>query len=487
MSEDVLIYVDNVAGNNSNDGTQRRPVATADEAFSRLPSSWRGRAEITFAPNAIAYPITSGTVYLGTPTGPDASSLVLRGGYRDTYPITASGGTEDYLDTAPGFLLTDDALIGKVLMRLRGTGSPIGTAISIRGSANNPDGTFRIFLQSSIGPIVAENTFVVQQAAVTLVPKETLNLISQDGRSPNLKLIGIRIAPAPGKGLTLLNVRALCDTCEIFFRRDLPAPPARPTPVIAFVHTNSRIQGGIEEDPQRAQAGVHIHGDDRSNIIWATRGGVLGGHLTFSEISVRASQGGVFVPKSLEARNAAVRIMAGGTALAEPRRERGVVVGGWGTASNKARIRSVRAITDDAADGLRMSSGASLHSPEAPIHLDVYGCERDGIRVEGGSIAVFGPPITRDAGGREVGGEAGLVTSRGDNLNSGFGLNVRNGSRVYVGRDAVGVTPLKGYLGDVTLDGFATGDAMSWSDVREGSPAPNNNLSLVRLLPHEVP
>jgi hypothetical protein len=74
--------------------------------------------------------------------------------------------------------------------RLSPGGSPVGTAISIRGNEPNPDGTSKIRLQRSIGSITARETFAVQRPIVTLEPRETLSLTSHDGRSPNLTLIG---------------------------------------------------------------------------------------------------------------------------------------------------------------------------------------------------------------------------------------------------------------------------------------------------------
>jgi len=462
MSDDLLIYVDNSIGSDANPGTRSSPLATADEAFRRLPSYWLGRAEIIFAVTRRDYPVRTGAVYFGTPIGPDASPLVIRGGYLDEFVVRATGGTGDNVIMPTDITTTEtpeDQLIGAVLTRLTGAGSPVGTAISIRGNRTFPPPaiplpesrpTWGIFLQRTVGPIVAGDTFKVQRPAVTLAPTETLNLTSHDARSPNCTLVGIKFEPAPGAGLNLLNVRAQCDTCEISFHT---GP--------GFVHTNARIQGGIENENlspglgrQRAQAGVYIHSTDASDIFSAVRDGVLSGHLTFKTITVRVSQGGVFIPQSLEAFAAPIQILTGGAAMAQP---------SWGTATNKARIRNVAT-----GDGLRVSNGGSLNSPLNPIHLDIYGCSRDGIRLDMGSTASFGP----------AGGEAGLVTTA--EPNGGFGMNVRNASRALVGRDAT-VQKLNGQH-QVALDDGLSGDTFTWESVVNGNhPRSNAGMSLVRL------
>lgn len=456
MEHDIQIYVDNVGGRNNNSGNRSAPVRTADKAFSLLPPSWHKRAEIIFAVTGSDYEITTDAVSFGTPIGPEASPLVIRGAYRDLFTLTAEGGSGDKVVTTRD--LHEDELIGAVLTRLSGAGSPAGRAVSIRGNTAGP--RLEISLQQTIGPIAAGDTFKVQRPAVTLKPTQTLNLTSHDARSPNMTLIGIKISAA--ERIALLNVRAQCDTCEFSLSAN------------AFVHTGARIQGGIEEvslspdlDPERARAGVFIHATGPSNIFSAVRNGILGGHLTFKDVTVRISQGGVFVPGSLEALRAPIHILTGGSALAQPNSETGQF--GWGTATNKARIRNV------AGDGLRVFNGGTLNSPAGPIHLDIFGCSGDGIRLDMGSTASFGPPR----------GDAGLVTSGA--ANRGFGMNVRNASRALVGRDA-GTLPLKGNNGregtevQGTLDdGLLDSDRFSWDTLVRERQRSNPGMSLVRV------
>lgn len=147
----------------------------------------------------------------------------------------------------------------------------------------------------------------------------------------------------------------------------------------------------------------------------------------------------------------------------------GVSINGWGTASNKARIRNVANIPGgDPGDGLRVSDGGSIGSL-APLHLDIYGCGCDGIHLDRGSVGSFGP----------LGGNAGLVTTVGKN--GRFGMNVRNGSRAFVGADAAiaaipggPARPLNGGDGQVALD-----DVRSGWDVVLSNPWSNERLSLV--------
>jgi hypothetical protein len=457
MDQNIQIYVDNIEGRNSHSGKRDAPVDTAEKAFSLLPPSWTGRAELIFAMTGRPYEILTDAVCFGTPIGPKASPLVIRGGYEDLLAITASDSSNgDIVPTTAD--QPADALIGAVLTRMSGTGSPVGTAISIRGNTSGP--ASNILLQQTIGKIGAGDRFTVQRPAVTLRPTQTLNLTSHDGRSPNLTLVGIKVAPAEGSSLNLLNVRAQCDTCEFAFER-----------AGAMVHTNARIHGGIEIealspglDPKRAQAGVYIHSNAATNIIAAVRNGIFGGHLTFKDITVRVSQGGVLVPHSLEALRAPIHILTGGSALGQPNLRTGQF--GWGTATNKARIRNVAGLTGD---GLRIFNGGTLNSPAGAIHLDIFGCGRDGVRLDMGSTASFGPPD----------GDAGLVTSGPPNAQ--FGMNVRNASRALIGKDAADAK-LKGGdrdgYGDVTVDDKRP--ARQWSEVTL-TPLSNPGMSLVRV------
>jgi hypothetical protein len=464
MAKDVLIYVDNNIGADSNDGTKSSPLATADEAFRRLPDYWLGRAEIVFAVTHRDYEITTDAVYFGTPIGTEASPLVIRGGYEDLLVIRATRGSGDSVFTTTE--IPEDKLVGAVLVRLSGTGSPVGTAISIRGNREvrpvpEPPPTWEILLQRSIGPVNANDIFKVQRPAVRLVPTETLTLTSHDGgRSLNATLIGLEFAPKPGVGLALINLRAQCDTCEFSFQSGA-----------GFVHTNARIIGGIEDESlspgircQRSQAGVYIHSSDAADIFSVTRNGILSGHVTFRTIIVRVSQGGVFIPQSLEALAAPIQILTGGAAMGQP---------SWGTATNKARIRNVVGT-----DGLRVFNGGALNSPLAPIHLDIFGCGRDGVCLDMGSTASFGP----------AGGDAGLITSGTKNVR--FGMNIRNASRALVGRDAATAAfvpggPAKPLAGDVEQaaldDGSVAADRFAWSVVTPTTPKSNAGMSLVRI------
>ncbi|HKY44879.1 MAG TPA: hypothetical protein VJM50_17435 [Pyrinomonadaceae bacterium] len=461
MQDNIQIYVDPHGHNdNNNSANEANPVQTADKAFSLLPPSWRGSAEIIFAPGE--YTIETDAVSFGMPIGAGATPLVIRGAYTDLFTITAEAGSNNNTIVATRDVAADE-LIGAVLTRISGADSQAGPAVSIRGNTAGP--RVQISLQQPIARVEAGNTFVVQRPAVTLKPRRTLNLTSHDGRSPNLSMIGIKFEPAEGAGLNLLNVRAHCDTCE-FSLRKLPSSESAP---ILFVHTNARINGGLEltdlspDLPSRKQAGVYIHSNNPQTVVWATRAGILGGHLTFRGITVRVSQGGVLAPHSLEALSAPIHILTGGSALAQRNSDTGQT--GWGTADNKARIRNV------AGDGLRVFNGGTVNSALGPIHLDISGCTGDGIRVDMGSTASFGPP----------GGKAGLVT-KGAN-NGRFGMNVRNASRALIGSDAAEnpLQRLKGGegdgLGDVTLDDER---AHTWRNVIDG-PLSNPGMSLVRV------
>ena len=484
--EPVRLYVNNTHPRRRDNGGDAgsapdRPLATADEAFRRLPPYWRASAEIVFADTGSPYPITAGSVYFGAPVGPEATPLVIRGGYTDELGVvTARASDGDWIDTQARLGVADDALVGAVLRRLSSAGapapgSPVGAAVSIRGNGPSPHGTSRIHLQRPMAPVGEGDTFRVERPSVVLEPAAELNLTSQDGRSLNLTLTGIKFKPPAGKRLNFHNVRAQCDTCEIEFEG-----------ASGFVHSYSRLQGGISDaalapDPSdvpessrislRALAGVYVNSDAASNVLWATRGGVLGGHLTFRRINVRVSQGGVFIPQSLEALEAPIHILAGGAGVVEPQIEGGAIVGGWGRANNKARIRNVAGADGD---GLRVSNGGSIGTA-APIHLEVSGCARDGVRLDSGSLACFGLPR----------GLTGLVTPAGS-PNGVFGMNVRNAGRALVGRDTalLGGGARPGVGGDVALDDQLVRDAASgrvgWAAIDETHPQVNAGQSLVR-------
>ena len=455
MADDIQIYVDNVDGRDTNRGKNNAPVRTADRAFNLLPDTWRGGAEIIFVPTGEPYDITTSAVSFGTPIGTEASPLVIRGDYRDLVTVTAVKASDGnrVLVTADD---DEDGLIGAVFTRLSGTGTPIGTAVLIRG--NSPGPNIEISLSQTIGVVAEGDTFKVQRPAVTLRPTRTLHLTSHDGRSPNFTMIGIKFAPAPGMAVHLLNIRAHCDTCEFAFQA------ARNS----IVHTNARIQGGIEDPqlspsipPERGAAGVYIHSTASTELFSVTRGGILAGHLVFKDVNVRVSQGGVFIPRTLEALRAPIHILTGGSALGQPASRTGPF--SWGIANNKARIRNVPGVEGD---GIRVFNGGTLNSPAGPIHLDIFGCGRDGIRLDMGSTASFGMP----------GAEAGLVTTGAPN--GGYGMNVRNASRALVGTDAATTDPLRGTSGEVTIDDDLARHL--WSDVVT-APLSNAGMSLVRV------
>jgi hypothetical protein len=489
---DIKIYVDNQFGSDSFDifetgsprttaGSQRDPVRTADRAFALLPPTWSGSAEIIFAATGLDYPITTNSVSLGQPVGA-GKPLVIRGAYSDQVVYAAKDGAGHEVNITD--YVSADQFLGAVLTRVgREDNAPFGPAIAIRG--NTAETNSRILLHADFGSVYRHQMFAVQRPGVRLVPNDTLNLTSHDGRSPNLTFIGIEIAPAAGKGLNFLNVRAQFDTCAISLSRELPT-----VPVTCNVHTNSHLIGGIEDaelspglrsfsgENFRAQAGLLVHSSHQADIIWANNGSAMSRHLSFRRITVRASLGGRFSPRTLEALEAPIRIMAGGL---------GVSITGWGTASNKARIRNVANITGgDPGDGLRVTDGGSIRSV-APLHLDIYGCARDGIHLDGGAEGSFGP----------VGGNAGLVTT--GPVNGRFGMNVRNGSRAFVGADAaIAAIPggparsLNGRgalsatdepIGQIALDDVLVRDLtdstrLPW-DVVLANPRYNTRLSLV--------
>ena len=457
MADSIQIFVDNLDGRDTQPGTRTAPVKTAHRAFTLLPDAWRGSAEIIFAPTREPYDVTTDAVSFGTPIGPDATPLVIRGDYQDVLTVTADGSSDGNHVMVTSDRAADE-LIGAVFTRLSGTGTPIGTAVLIRGNTAGP--TVKISLSQTIGAVAAGDKFKVQRPAVTLRPTRTLHLTSHDGRSPNLTLIGIKFAPKPGMAVNFLNIRAHCDTCEFAFQAG----------VNNNVHTDARIQGGIDDPslspsipPERSAAGVYIHGTAQTNLISAVRNGVLAGHLAFKDITVRISQGGIFIPRTLEALRAPIRILTGGLALGQPASRTGPF--SWGTESNKARIRNV---TGADGDGIQVLNGGALHSPAGPIHLDIFGCGRDGIRLDMGSTASFGMP----------GGEAGLVTTGA--LNRGLGMNVRNASRALVGTDAE-TNPLKGEQGQVRID---NDPPRLWRDV---IAAPLSNAgTLVRVNTSEI-
>jgi hypothetical protein len=465
MAMNTRIYVDH--GTTADDtawnttvqpGYQVRHVNSADAAFRILPDVWHGSAEIIFTASPVEYTMNTNAVYFGTPIGPDASPLVIRGDYTDEYGIVTASvdpapvpGDYVYSRTA----IADDQAIGAVLKRLTGRGA--GTAVSIRGNSGG-----RIFLQgTAMRPIAitAGETFAVQRPAVTLAPTHRkTTLTSHDGSLVNLKLIGIRIVPLAGANLILYNVRAQCDTCELLVRAT--TNPLIPT----WVQANGGIQGG--GDALRGQAGVYIHGDDPSNIassiLWVLNSG-LSGHLTFKDITVGVARGGEFSPASLEALRAPIQILAGGRAIA--------ALQGWGDGNNKARIRNVprgTGVAGPTGDGLLVANGGSIASPNLPINLNIFGCDRDGIRVDNGSSASFGRP----------GDSTGLVTEGA--ANGKFGMHVCNASRVLVGSDLVSEsgTALAGTDGQVAVDGNALGNG--WEEVaHQRSTGPTG--SLVRL------
>src|SRR5437016_2970277 len=134
---DYFIYVNNNGGDDNYSGDIDHPLATADQAFRRLPPCWYRQAEIIFAPTRIDYPITTSAVSFGTPVGPDASPLVLRGTYFNDFEVSAgyASSVNEIVIREPGSFSPDD-LIGRVVTRYNEY-SPPGPAISIRSNTNS--------------------------------------------------------------------------------------------------------------------------------------------------------------------------------------------------------------------------------------------------------------------------------------------------------------------------------------------------------------
>ena len=480
MSDPLRIYVDNINGDDvSPHATEHHPVKSADRAFTMLPPTWEGTAEIIFANTGVNYEINARSITFGRPNG-SGSSLIIRGAYADVVSLApATRFTRNEIDlNTTSFAM--DQLIGAVLTRVaRGDNAPFGPAVLIRGNdASRADGERRITtlkLQRTMGPVAGDWSpsapdsvlFSVQRPAVTLKPLNDLDLSSADPRSVNIAMIGIRIAPEPGKVLSLFNFRMYCDTCEFVFQRNVETTPLDRQWFACHVHTDSRIQGGIERahlwpgvSGLREQAGVYIRGSSPGDVILTTTSSTLGGHLTFQDITAQVSQGARFAPKSLEALRSPIHILAGGQALG--------LLGGWGTATNRARIRNVPGAEGD---GLRVMNGGEIDSTLSPLNLNIYGCGRDGVRIDGASRATFGVPEPNSSGVA-----TGLVTD-GLPENGDFGMNVRNCSTALVGSD----TDLKGRH-DVAIDGRITpsgveGHVRTWAEVATGL---SHNGSLVR-------
>src|SRR6185295_17446313 len=125
MPDPFKIYVNNVTGDDiRNSGLrENQPVQTADTAFNLVPEQWRVPVEIIFFPTGEPYRIATDTIYLGTPIGTEAASLVIRAHgtnerdrYRRIIELTAISGTANDLLFRSEF--AEDALLGATIGRV---------------------------------------------------------------------------------------------------------------------------------------------------------------------------------------------------------------------------------------------------------------------------------------------------------------------------------------------------------------------------------
>ena len=70
MADPIRIYVDNIRGNDASPrAEEHRPVRTADRAFTMLPPTWEGSAEILFVNTDRPYEINARSITFGRPSG----------------------------------------------------------------------------------------------------------------------------------------------------------------------------------------------------------------------------------------------------------------------------------------------------------------------------------------------------------------------------------------------------------------------------------
>ena len=455
---DINLYVNNQTGSDSNPGTSAEPLLTLAEALRRLPPAWSKAAAIHLAVTGVDYALapdpisTEANLSYGRAVGPNASGLVIFGGYTDEVgTFTAQGGsTNDNIVTTLN--LTLDQLIGASCKSTSGANN--GKAVPIRGNSAGPGST--INLQASPGTINVADSFVVQRPSVTIAASAgatAFNVYGPGVPEEDLTLVGVKMVAPAGCFFRIVGARIQHDTCEW-----------DSTAKTHFIF-HGRLEGGLALlespglDPLRASAAMYLKGTSGSNNWTAALNGMIGGHITTNLIGIATQQGGQFLPLSLECLAAPVRIAGDGSSVAPTSQ-------GWGSATNPGRIRNN---SSQGGDGLFVA-GTGRIIVGGQINLDVFGCTRDGVRVDtGGQLTCTAPG----------GGAAGLRTTGA--ANGGFGMNVRNGGKAFIGTDALTVTnPLAGAgsaaATQVALDSVAVPGG--WADVLAG-PQSNARLSLV--------
>lgn len=434
LASDTILYVDNVAGHDTNPGTQTLPLLTLAEAFRRMPAVWTGVAEIHLAVTGVDYTLDpdpqTNTVLMqwGGPIGPLGTPLVIFGGYTNevgTLTATANDATGNNLTTAT--IVGVDSLIGGALQRLTSSGGTVPgplTAVPIRGN----DGAGVVNAQASIGSIAIGDTFVAQRPAVVIrgTGGTEFDISCKDSPLVSATFVGIKVVCPVGAFFKINAAVIQCDTCEF-----------NSTATNNFLF-NGRLEGGLfvtNASPGltavRATAPVYLSGSSGANA-WQVAVGAIGGHVTCKNIGIQAQMDGQFLPRSLEVLGSRVRCGAGSQSVAP--------VGSWGTATNPARIRNN---TQAGALGIGLLvDGGGMLIAAATLHLDVFGCTSDGVRVDYGGLLYATTITTSD------------IRTSGAN-NGGFGMNVRNGGRAFVGTDANTAPQLTGNSGQAALDGVA--------------------------------
>ena len=457
---DIDIYVDSLAGSDTNPGTLASPLLTLGEAEKRLAVEWEGNARInlivgagqpdyTLDPNPATGEVT---LQYGRAVGPLGTPLVIRAVdalgntvYADQLGVvtaTANDATGNSVTSAT--IVAVDSQIGASLVRLSGVGSPVGTAVPIRGN----DGAGVINAQVSIGAVAIGDTFAVQRPAAVIraTGGTAFNLYGPDVPEFDLALVSVKLVCPAGSFFRLVGARVQCDTCEWSGQ------------ATHFIF-HGRLEGGLNGptlapglDAKRAAAACLLRGTAGTQLWTAAIYGLIGGHLTLVTCGIVAQQGGSYQPRSLEASGGGIRIAGGGNSIAP--------VPSWGSSTNPARIRTNASL---GGHGLFVAGGGIV-TCGGPINLDVFACTGDGVRVETNGVLNAAQP----------GGTSGLRTTGANN--TGFGLNARNGGRAFVGSDANTPPQLAGTAGQVGLDSVNVPGG--WGAVLV-APQSNDRMSLV--------
>lgn len=205
LPADVVLYVNNVSGSDSNPGTQAQPLATLAKALDLIKSREMA-CLIELAASVTNYLWPVGTFFPPTPVGDKASPLALNGAL--TAPLFSgmeSVGGDTGVLTIAAPLMTPGTFRKKLALITSGTLE--GTMVQITDNTATT-----VSLSSPLGPgLVANDTWDIVGAAVTVEWPDSAPINVMGGQLGFSKIN--HVATSFGTALTFVGCHATAHSC----------------------------------------------------------------------------------------------------------------------------------------------------------------------------------------------------------------------------------------------------------------------------------